>query len=98
MDPHDCRKVHGGGGNLFFSARCQLPNPVSVLPCPPTHPPTMPIDLPDWRGALCDPHHLGEEALSLRASNMAPLSGAATYHILAPSKEGRSDTVPGMNE
>ena len=61
----------------------------------------MPIDLLDSRGALCDPHHLGDEAfnsLSLRASNMTPLSGAATYHTLTPSKEGRSDTVPGMNE
>ena len=58
----------------------------------------MPIDLLDSRGALCDPHHLGDEALSLRASNMTPLSGAATYHTLTPSKEGRSDTVPGTSE
>ena len=58
----------------------------------------MPIDLLDSRGALSDPHLLRDEVLSLRASNMAALSGAATYHTLAPSKEGHSDTVPGTGE
>ena len=33
INPCDCRKVHGGGGDLFSPLTTNGPNPVGVLPC-----------------------------------------------------------------